>query len=346
MSAYTSKYNGSQVDSRLDAVGDKQAVITDLATIAFGYGTCSTASGTAAKTVSMSNFVLLNGGIVSVLFTNGITSANSTLNVNSTGAKPIYYHGAALTGGVITNKTVATLQYSSTNNGIWHIIGLEKIVRNYGNDWVDMGLPSGTLWAKKNVDLTQTDGFTVSEYQYECSFFSFGNTDGHYPTSTTLLDYSFCESNYNSTTGKTITSDIYGTNNDPVVVHLERPWRMPTRNEWTELFQYSKYIDANGDAIPSSTTDKRITLNSIVGIYLKSNVNDNTLFIPCCGCGIASSSSQKPWDKRGTGARYWSGSNYSNTSTFAYSIDINTSGAVNYNYTGLRYQGYAIRPVM
>jgi hypothetical protein len=48
---------------------------------------------------------------------------------------------------------------------------------------VDMGLPSGTLWASRNIDVTQPDGFAASPFQCDCSFFSWGNIDGHNPTS-------------------------------------------------------------------------------------------------------------------------------------------------------------------
>ena len=58
------------------------------------YGTCSTAVGTAAKTVSMSSYALVAHGICAIKFTNGNTAANPTLNINSKGAKAIYWNGA------------------------------------------------------------------------------------------------------------------------------------------------------------------------------------------------------------------------------------------------------------
>lgn len=54
------------------------------------YGTCSTAAGTAAKVVSLSGFQLFTGARITVRFTNKNTAASPTLNVNSTGAKPIW----------------------------------------------------------------------------------------------------------------------------------------------------------------------------------------------------------------------------------------------------------------
>ena len=63
------------------------------------YGTCSTAAGTVAKTASITSgtFVLETGARVTIKFTNANTGANPTLNINSTGAKKIFYNGAAIT---------------------------------------------------------------------------------------------------------------------------------------------------------------------------------------------------------------------------------------------------------
>ena len=63
------------------------------------YATCSTAAGTAAKVATIQNngsFILEPGARVSVKFTYANSAANSTLNVNSTGAKTIRYRDANL----------------------------------------------------------------------------------------------------------------------------------------------------------------------------------------------------------------------------------------------------------
>jgi hypothetical protein len=60
------------------------------------YGTCSTAAGTAAKTVTLqsgSTFLLKTGATVIVKFTNKNSASSPTLNINGTGAKPIYRYG-------------------------------------------------------------------------------------------------------------------------------------------------------------------------------------------------------------------------------------------------------------
>lgn len=87
------------------------------------YGTCSTAAGTAAKTASVnggSNFSLVTGAKIYIKFSAANTVANPTLNINSTGAKNIYYQGAALTVAQSweAGETVPFI-YDGTN---WNII--------------------------------------------------------------------------------------------------------------------------------------------------------------------------------------------------------------------------------
>lgn len=79
--------------------------ISDLTNTSGGfitYCTCSTAAATAAKVVTLdsgdSNWVLRKGAIIGVKFTNSNTASSVTLNVNSSGAKSIYYNNAAYTG--------------------------------------------------------------------------------------------------------------------------------------------------------------------------------------------------------------------------------------------------------
>lgn len=70
------------------------------------YGSCSTAAGTAAKTVACTGFSLATGAWIAVKFTATNSAANPTLNVQSTGAKAIYYRGAAITAGYLAaNRT-------------------------------------------------------------------------------------------------------------------------------------------------------------------------------------------------------------------------------------------------
>lgn len=60
------------------------------------YGTSSTSASTQAKTSTIDNFVLTKGSVVYITFStaNTYTSAKITLNINSTGAKDVYYNNA------------------------------------------------------------------------------------------------------------------------------------------------------------------------------------------------------------------------------------------------------------
>ena len=60
------------------------------------YGTSSTGATTQAKSSTIENFVLTQGAIVCITFStaNTYSSAKITLNVNSTGAKDVYYNNA------------------------------------------------------------------------------------------------------------------------------------------------------------------------------------------------------------------------------------------------------------
>ena len=98
------------------------------ASLGQGYTTCDTAAGTVAKTAGdtagSGTYALSVGGIVVVKFTNGITVANPTLNINSKGAKKIFYRGAALTNtDLIDEGDIVTLIYDGTQ---YQIINIEK----------------------------------------------------------------------------------------------------------------------------------------------------------------------------------------------------------------------------
>ena len=84
---------------------------------------CTTASATAAKVASVTGgtFSLEDGARVSVRFSNQNTADNPTLNINSTGAKAIYFRNERLS---VANKT---LLYGTVDfvcyNSIWHLVG-------------------------------------------------------------------------------------------------------------------------------------------------------------------------------------------------------------------------------
>lgn len=78
------------------------------------YGACSTAAATVAKTVACSSYKLVTGATITVKFTTTNTAASPTLNVNSTGAKAIYYRGAAISAGYLAANRTYMFRYNGT----------------------------------------------------------------------------------------------------------------------------------------------------------------------------------------------------------------------------------------
>lgn len=75
------------------------------------YGTCETAAATAAKVVAISNYKLVTGGLVSIVF-NEAVPANATLNINSQGAKEIHINNRKIKAGEILAYDRVLLVYS------------------------------------------------------------------------------------------------------------------------------------------------------------------------------------------------------------------------------------------
>ena len=92
------------------------------ASLGQGYATCDTAAATAAKVASLSSYSLSTGGMVAVKFTYNVP-ANATLNINSKGAKSIYYRGAAITADIIKAGDIATFMY---NGSQYHLISIDR----------------------------------------------------------------------------------------------------------------------------------------------------------------------------------------------------------------------------
>ena len=325
-------------------------LISDMAKVGQGYGVCDTASTTVAKTVTISNFISVKYGIVSVLFKNGIGVADATLNVSSTGAKAIKVNGANLQPNVVRPNMVAQLQYDGTSWNLVGLLGLEQSVTP-SDLFVDMGLPSGLKWATRSIDLTQPDGFAESPFQYNATFFSWGNSVGQNPTTPAASDKttegnindafatswgSANDGPYADTPGAALTANVPAAI-DAARVNLGAPWRMPTTEEFKELFDNITYIDAAGNAVDASLTDKRVVVEGVRGLYLKSNINNNTLFFPCSGYGSGTT-----WNSRGTYGHFWSSSLRSATSGRNLAFD---SGGVNPQNNGNRFSGFTVRPV-
>ena len=135
-----------------------------------GYGTCSTAAATAAKVVSIAdtNWKLVTGCIIGVKFTNTNSASSVTLNVNSTGAKSIWYNNAA---------------YTSTSSSI---CGYANRVTYYMYDgtywvWLNMGSLDGNTDTKVRQYITDTTNTSYPIlFRYDIAAVSSGSYTTNY----------------------------------------------------------------------------------------------------------------------------------------------------------------------
>lgn len=213
-----------------------------------------------------------------------------------------------------------------------------------------MGLPSGVLWAPCNIDVSRQNGFAKSPFEYDCSFFSWGNVDGHNPTGpSSFAPWSWGGVNsqapyydgqvYGDTPGNTLATNIpVDSEFDAALANCGAPWRIPTSEEFAELFANVIYINADGSEVETTRTDKRVTVNGVVGLYLQSRINGARLFLSCSGYGSGTSRLN-----RGSYGQYWSSvvGNERNARNLYF-----TSSGVTPQDSSSRYVGLVIRPVM
>lgn len=130
-------YNGSTYVAKQTTLGNVPTNTTYWQILCQGqlsgnfYGTSATAGATAEKAVTIptdEHFILQQGDVIGVVFTNENTANNPTLNVNSTGAKPIKYNGAVVTTSELWTAgeagIITMFQYDGTN-WVWFAHGID-----------------------------------------------------------------------------------------------------------------------------------------------------------------------------------------------------------------------------
>ena len=293
-------------------ISDLQLKVTDCAMLGGGFPTCTTAGGTAAKTVSIPHFLLLPNCRISVLFQNAFTATNPTLSINSGAAIAIRHFGRAMEIGKVHANTILTMVYDGT---YWQVVGIEGITGSTPSGAVDLALPSGLLWCEHNVG-------AASPYD-DGLYFSWGNVEGHTGTD----GYDFGTSNdgpYASTPGAALTGDITAGNDYDAARHnMGTPWRMPTQPEFQEL----------ADNCDSVWTDE----DGVAGRRFTSNHNGNSIFFPASGYRYGTSLYY-----RGSNGYYWSSS--LNSSAYGYNLNFDSGGVYPANYSN-RFNGFSVRAV-
>lgn len=196
--------------------------------------------------------------------------------------------------------------------------------------YVDLGLPSGLLWAKCNLGATYPeqygDYYAWGEIETKSAYWwrSYKFCDGRKNTFTKYCSIS--SSGYNGFTDYLTTLEAI---DDAATQKLGSGARMPTADEWREL------ID--------NTTAEWTTMNGVNGRKFTAS-NGKSLFLPAAGGRLDSDlfgvSDNYLYDV-GKDGHYWSSSLYEGDPAFAWSFYLVGQRVSRYS----RDNGLSVRPV-
>ena len=184
-----------------------------------------------------------------------------------------------------------------------------------GFEYVDLGLPSGTMWATCNVgaDTPEDEGL----------LFQFGRVDG-YKYEDKNDQFRTNDQNKQDTGNKFIpltqsgkvykTNEILGLSDDAAHVNMGGKWRMPTYEQLKELYD--------------NTTHRVETINGVKGMLFTSKINSNKLFIPFMQ-GSWWNGNWEDWGR--SSACVWSSQVFPSYVNLVYRLDCDSSGIATIN---------------
>lgn len=211
-----------------------------------------------------------------------------------------------------------------------------------------MGLPSGLLWSPVDLDYTKPGNVAETPFTYMKSFFSWGNVEGHNPfpdRNRFAYDWGSINSQapwydgqpYGTTPGASLEGDV-PLSMDAANSLLGSPWRMPTGHDFQELIESCVFVMADGNTvIDAGQANKLVTVDGVIGIYLKSRINGLVLFFACSGYGYGTT-----WSSRGSNGHYWTSSYVSGRIAIDLSL---SSGGFMPQSNATRHLAFSIRPV-
>ncbi len=202
------------------------------------------------------------------------TYANPTLSDNHVAAGEGMGAFTALMNGLEANTTYHVRAYATNEAGTVYGLDREFVTDDGGGcdcGYVDLGLPSGTLWASCNLGADSPEVYG--------DFFAWGETEpkDYYGLNTYKWNYGsgeewqltkYCyDANYGYN-GFTDNLDALESDDDAATILLGDGSCIPTIDDWEELFQ--------------KTTNIWTTYNGVEG-RLFSSSNGNSVFLPAAG---------------------------------------------------------------
>ena len=279
---------------------------------------------------------LISGCNVTWTSKNGVRGGLFTSNTNG---NSIFIRAAGVyNGNDLYESTQTCSYYSSTYSNttytyLLYIMGTATMMishpRAFGRTIrpvreapkaVDLGLPSGKLWADRNIGAITPEATGL--------YFAWGETVGYKDAAdrntklglTGGFDYTASQ----ATGANSISADLTDSN-DAAVQNLGNGWRMPTKAELQELC--------------NNTNHEWTTVNGVAGRKF-TNKNNSSKYIFMPACGIYSSNGTQ-LSKYGDTGYYWSSTHSAYSSayfTYFKSSIVNT-------IENTRYWGMSVRPI-
>ena len=132
------------------------------------------------------------------------------------------------------------------------------------SDVVDLGLPSGTLWAKANLGATEAT-----------------ETGNLYAWGETYTKTNFSQSNYFDPSSTIVRSNITGTQYDAAKAALGGDWVIPTETQFEELFTECTVENVTKTEMGSDGKVKEVIIGfNVVG------PNEKSLYLPVSGVSV------------------------------------------------------------
>ena len=240
--------------------------------------------------------------------------------------------GAGSFSSYMTGLTMSTTYYvrAYATNSFVTVYGnqLSFTTTNDERVYVDLGLPSGLLWATCNVGANSPEdygqyfawGETQPKEYYDWSTYQYANgTSWDDPKLT-----KYCTNSSFGYNGFTDDLTTLLPEDDAATANWGSDWRMPTKEEWLELY--------------NNTTVTWTTQNGVNGRLFTAS-NGNSLFLPAAGY-------RRDGELYYAGSRgyYWSSSLNTAYPHGAWGLYFDSGYANTYNFD--RSYGFSVRPVL
>lgn len=241
-----------------------------------------------------------------------ILTSDAVLNAGSTSHGTIQYSANNSTW----STTIPTKASAGTYTVYWKLDGdtnhknvssksISVTVYNKNTaEYIDFGLPSGTIWATGNIVSDGNGGYEIGAETDYGAYFSWGNVDPHFSSNGSTFDdgynwgSSYAGSPYAGTAGASIsfTSQHKGrdytanTTNDAARACLGGSWQVPTATQFQELYD--------------NTDNAWTSISGVVGrVFMKKTDHLSYIFFPAGG--VADRTTLMYRNSQG---RYWSSS--------------------------------------